>query len=227
MTSRFVTFQEVVPVFRGKRVAVVGSGPSCLDNESGFIDGHDVVVRVNNYKVGERQGKRTDVHYSFYGTSIVKDRNDLAGDGVKLCMCKCPDAKALESEWHERNNKQVGIDYRYIYRNRKRWWFCDTFVPDTARYLAKFELLSKHIPTTGFAAALDVLECGPRSLYLTGFDFFSSGIHNVNEPWRHKNNDDPICHRPDLERNWVAEAVGRLPIQLDAELQRQVLRAAA
>jgi hypothetical protein len=36
--------------FSGKRVAIVGSGPGCLDNDPGFVDSHDVVVRVNNYK---------------------------------------------------------------------------------------------------------------------------------------------------------------------------------
>lgn len=214
---RFVTFSEVADRLRGKRVAVVGSGPGCLGNEPGFVDSHDVVVRVNNFKLGEAQGNRCDVHYSFYGTSIRKSVNELRDAGVTLCLCKLPNSQPIESDWHRRNNKLVGIDYRYIYRNRASWWFCDTFIPDDARFLAKFEMLGKHQPTTGFAAILDVMECEPASVYLTGFDFFASGIHNVDEPWQQKNNDDPICHRPDLEAAWVKANAHRLG--LDRVLQ--------
>lgn len=200
---RFLTFDEVAERLRGKSVAIVGSGPGCLGNEPGFVDSHDVVMRVNNYKTGEAQGWRCDVHYSFFGTSIRKSAEDLQRDGVTLCMCKLPNGKPLKSEWHEARGKAEGIDYRYIYRNREKWWFCDTFIPFTDRFLTKFELLGKHQPTTGFAAILDVLDCAPASIYLTGFDFFTSGVHNVDEPWREKNLDDPIGHRPDLESAWV------------------------
>ncbi len=214
---RFVDWNEVVARFRGKSVAVVGSGPSVLGNAPGFVDSHGVVCRVNNYKTGEAQGFRCDVHYGFYGTSIRNAVEDLKRDGVTLCMCKLPDAKPIESEWHVRNNKPLGVDYRYIYRNRKDWWFCDTFIPDTPRFMKKFELLGKHQPTTGFAAILDVLECEPHSLYITGFDGFTSGVHNVNEPWKEKNTDDPIRHRPDLELEWLASNCHRF--QCDRALQ--------
>ena len=217
---RFVTFEEAAEYLRGKSVAVVGSGPFVLRNRVGFIDSHDVVVRVNNHKISPETGLRTDVHYSFYGSSIRKDARDLEREGVKLCMCKLPNSKPLSSEWHEKRNKAQGVDYRYIYRQRESWWFCDTFVPDDARFLAKFELLGKHQPTTGFAAILDVLECGPASVYLTGFDFFTSGLHNVNERWAAKNHDDPICHRPDLEREWIKANAHRFA--LDGKLDEMI-----
>lgn len=206
---RFVTFDQAAEHLRGKSVAVVGSGPSVLSNAPGFVDSHEAVVRVNNHKCSPEAGRRTDVFYSFFGTSIKKSAAELEGEGVKLCMCKLPNSKPIDSEWHERNRKIEGVDYRYIYRLRSPWWFCDTFIPDDARFLAKFELLGKHQPTTGFAAILDVLECEPASVYLTGFDFFTSGLHNVNERWVAKNNGDPICHRPDLERDWIAENAHR------------------
>lgn len=205
----FVTFAEAAARLAGRRVAIVGSGPGCLDNAPGYVDAHDVVVRVNNYKVGDAQGHRCDVFYSFFGTSIRKTAEELQRDGVTLCMCKLPDARPIESEWHERNGKLVGIDYRYIYRNRASWWFCDVHVPAVEDFLAKFELLGRHQPTTGFAAILDVLRCDPASVYLTGFDFFSSGVHNVDERWEEKNTDDPIRHRPDLEAAWVRDNAAR------------------
>lgn len=217
---RFVTFDEVANRFRGKRVAIIGSGPGVLQNAPGIVDAHEVVVRVNNYKLGEAQGYRADVFYSFFGTSIRKSAQELARDGVTLCMCKCPNSKPIQSEWHERHGKLAGIDYRYIYRNRAGWWFCDTFVPDDAHFMRAFNLLGRHQPTTGFAAILDVLACEPASVFLTGFDFFTSGVHNVDEAWKEKNTDDPICHRPDLEAAWV-RANARL-FTLDRKLQEIV-----
>ena len=57
--------------------------------------------------------------------------------------------------------------------------------------------------TTGFAAILDVLDCQPKNIYLTGFDFFTSGLHNVDERWRPGDPADPIGHRPQAEAHWV------------------------
>lgn len=216
---RFVTFDQAASHFIGRRVAIVGSAPSSLTNALGFVDGHDVVVRVNNYKTGPAQGVRTDVHYSFYGNSIRKSAEDLAADGVKLCMCKCPNGKPIESPWHERTGRLLGIDFTFIYQRRANWWFCDTFIPDAERFVRSFEMLDRHIPTTGLAAILDVLDCQPRSVYLTGFDFFSSGVHNVDERWRPGDPDDPIGHRPDLEAAWLKRNVGAFPITFDAKLQ--------
>lgn len=206
---KFVSFGDVRDRLRGKSVVIVGSGPSVLGNEPGFIDSHDVVVRVNNHKCSPAAGLRTDVHYSFYGSSIRKSAQELQREGVTLCICKLPNSKPLSSEWHEKRGKAEGVDYRYIYRQREAWWFCDTFIPDDARFLAKFELLGKHQPTTGFAAILDVMECDVASSHLTGFDFFTSGVHNVTERWVARNPDDPIRHRPDLERDWIKANASR------------------
>lgn len=187
-------------VFHGKRVAIVGSGPGCLDNAPGFVDSHDVVVRVNNFKTGEAQGYRTDVFYSFFGSSIKKTREEVSG---AVCVCKCPDAKFMESAWHRKNHKPHGVDFRYIYKDRADWWFGPTYVPSTEEFVASFDLLDKHIPSTGFSALLLVKSFG-ATIFLTGFDFFSSRVHNVNEPWRPGNPEDPIGHAPELERAWLA-----------------------
>jgi len=214
----FCDRSTVSAVLAGKRVVIVGSGPGCLDNELGFIDGHDVVVRVNNYRTGPAQGFRTDVFYSFFGGSIRKTADELKADGVALCMCKCPNAKFMESEWHQRMRKTNGVDFRYIYRDRAAWWFCPTYVATLDDFLKVFEMLGKHIPSTGFSALLEVLSHDPASVYLTGFDFFASRVHNVNEPWRPGNPDDPIGHAPERERDWLAANLGQHRISLDKRL---------
>lgn len=211
------TRAQVDETFRGKRIAIVGSGPGMLDNAPGFIDGHDVVVRINNFKTGPAAGYRTDVFYSFFGSSIRKTAGELAG--VRLCMCKCPDAKFMESPWHERHGKPHGVDFRYIYAARRDWWFCDTYIPPVHEFMQTFLALDGHIPTTGFSAIVAVLSCAPASVYLTGFDFFQSGVHNVNERWKPGNPLDPIGHRPDLERAWLQAWAGAFPLTLDSVAQ--------
>jgi len=217
--SWFVGADRVSERIKGKRVALVGSGPGCLTNDRGFVDGHEVVVRVNNFKLGSAQGRRTDIFYSFFGTSIHTKVSILRDSGVKLCMAKCPNAKPLDSRWHEINGKGYGVDFRGIYTSRARWWFCDTYVPSVPEFLEGFDLLGQHVPTTGFAALLTLLKNEPKSIYMTGFDFFTSKIHNVNERWHMKNNSDPIGHVPEAELAWLRANIGRLPITADRALR--------
>ena len=218
----FCSIETVKKAFEGKRVVVVGGAPSSLKNEIGYIDSFDVVVRVNNYKLFPETGKRTDVFYSYFGGAIRKTKDELKCDGVYLCICKCPNDKAIESEWHRRHGKMNGVDFRYIYRARKDFWFCDTYVPTIYEFAETFNLLDKHVPTSGFGAIYEVLKHNPKSLYITGFDFFSSGLHNVNEIWSKLNKDDPIGHRPDLELKWLKDNVKNYPIVLDGTLKAMV-----
>lgn len=219
---RFLSRSEVKPWFEGKTVAIVGSGPGCAENSAGYVDSHQVVVRVNNYRLVGGTGSKTDVFYSFFGTSIKKTVDELKRDKVRLCMSKLPNAHVLESEWHRRNGKMIGVDYRPHYARRASWWFCDTYVPTIEEFMQPFDVLGRHMPTTGFAAIWDVLSFNPRAVFLTGFDFFRSGIHNVNERWIAKNLDDPYRHLPERELAWVAAAVQRHPIRCDDRLRQAV-----
>lgn len=223
-SAHWCSREYVAEVFRGKRVAIVGSGPGVLANKPGFVDSHDVVVRVNNWKLNERTGRRTDVFYSFFGSSIRKTAAECKASGVKLCIAKCPNAKFMDSPWHIKHGKTNGTDFRYIYEARADWWFCPVYVPALDEFMAHFNLLGGHVPTTGFAALLDVLEFEPARVYLTGFDFFSSGLHNVNERWRPINGDDPIGHRPALEARWLADNMHRLPVSVDVKVERALQR---
>ena len=230
----FVKYHDVMERFKGKSIAIVGSAPSCKDNDPEYVDSHDIVIRINNYKLigsdgrGPSRrlrgtGRRTDVHYSFYGNSIKKRKDELARDGVRFCMCKCPDSKPVESPWHEKRGKTEGIDFRYIYRQRKDFWFCPTYIPETEKFLSYFRLMNNHVPTTGFSCILDVLGCDIRKAYITGFDFFTSSLHNVNEPWNSGNPSDPLRHVPLREALWLKEALGNYPIELDSRLKEILL----
>lgn len=217
---RFLSRDEVRDRFAGKSVAIVGSGPGVLENAKGFVDAHDVVVRVNNYKLSEAAGRRTDVFYSFFGNSIRKTPGELRSDGVNLCICKCPDAHAIQSEWHRRCGKMLGVDFRWIYKRRADFWFCDTYIPSVDEFLSVFRMLGDHVPTTGFSAIVEVLSFEPRSVYLTGFDFFRSRVHNVTDRWRAGDPRDPIGHVPERELKWLASNAASYPVTFDLALQR-------
>lgn len=234
-----LNWKDLETVFQDKSIAIIGSGPSALDNVGQFIDSHDFVVRVNNYKIRgfeERLGTKTDVHYSFYGSSIKKTVEELKRDKVKLCMCKCPN-DFVTSIWHNKNRKPFGCDWRYIYRQRV-WKDLPVFIPTMDHFLSRLSSLSLepmfgvlyngqpvfgHMPTTGFNAILDFLDLPIKSLYITGFDGFTSKIHNVNEPWRYKteNEDDPMKHRPDVELKYLRDIwiEGDKRLMLDTKLK--------
>lgn len=218
----FSDFERVKDFMRGKRVVVVGSGPTGAQNKKGVIDGYDVVVRVNNYKTKgvkggipydytDSLGKRTDVFYSFFGSSIQKTREELIADGVKMCMSKLPNSKPFHSAWAAARGKDESHDYRPNYRRREAFWFCPTFVPTDEHFLKLFHSLNDRQPTTGFSAIVDLFRCEPKELYITGFDFFTSGTHNVDERWRFKNGDDPHRHDPEAEKNAVINTISKAP----------------
>jgi len=211
----FVNKQFIKDYFKGKRVAIFGSAPSCLENNNEYIDKFDLVIRVNNYKIKgigfdniaydytSKVGNRADVHYSFYGSSILKTAKDLFRDGVKLCMCKCPNEFLFnhDVQWDPKN---MGSDFRPLYRRKKDFWFCDTYIPTKEDFMEYFHSLRGHMPTTGYACILDLVQCEPKELYITGFDGFKCGKHNVDEGWRDKRGrEDPICHMPEAEIHYI------------------------
>jgi len=75
--------------------------------------------------------------------------------------------------------------------------------------------------TTGFEAILNITSLNPKSLHLTGFDFFRSRLHNLTDRWRPKRyNDDPVCHLPERELDWLVHNIDLYPITTDPALQR-------
>jgi hypothetical protein len=195
--------QNIIDTFKNKRVVIFGSAPNCLNNKGSEIDKYDYIIRVNNYKIKgfeEQVGTRTDVHYAFYGSSIKISKEALKQEGMKFHMCKCPNAFCFNHnvDWDPHNR---GSDFRWIYRNRKNYWIAPVYVPTKEDFMKYFNMLDGHVPTTGFSCILDLMQCGPKELYITGFDGFKTKIHNVNERWRDKSNkrQDPIAHQPEKE----------------------------
>ncbi len=81
-------------------------------------------------------------------------------------------------------------------------------------------VLDKHVPSTGFACIWEIMQCEPKKLYITGFDFMRSGKHNVDEMWRAGNPEDPIRHMWDKEAELLKQwAYKSKVLRLDDKLR--------
>ena len=127
-------------LINGKTVAVVGNGPFELDTGHGEeIDGHDIVIRFNNYPtIGYQKdyGKRTDI-WVRGGSFSVKDRPNI--DQYKLVIWE-PDY------WH------IAVQYNHLdilYRDIKKAEETITYLADKPQWNI-FEKTQNANPTTGF-----------------------------------------------------------------------------
>jgi hypothetical protein len=228
-----LTLADLHETFKGKRVAIVGSAPSALKNDAQYIDRYDEIVRINNFKtVGTdlkgrdydfrpQVGYRTDWHYSFYGGSIRTSHKEL--EGIKGHLCKCPNEEIVHlTEWHKMRKLEKGCGWAWIYRKRKDYWIAPLYIPTKAHYLECFDMLGQHVPSTGFACLWEFASMPVKEMYVTGFDFFTSGVHNINEKWNKGMSDDPIRHLPEKERAIFKTWAKKMPskIKLDKYLRR-------
>ena len=217
-------------------MAIIGSAPSALQNDAQYIDAYDEIIRINNFKtIGtdlkgrnydfrNRVGYRTDWHYSFYGGSIRTKHDELKG--IKGHLCKCPNEEVVHlTDWHKMRKLEKGCGWAWIYRARKDYWVAPVYIPEKAHYLECFNMLDGHVPTTGFACIWELIQMPVREMYVTGFDFFTSGRHNINEKWRENNLDDPIRHVPMAEKAIFKKWVKQMPkIKIDKYLKHKILK---
>jgi len=169
--------------FKNKTVAILGSAPSLIENTAEYINSFDAVVRMNNFKIeGFEQytGKRKDIYYSYFGSNIKKNINDL--QDFKFLICKYPD---IVFNPLELPNKELGKsdDFRWVYQRRRQVWVLPHYIPSEKEFTELFFLNGGTIMTTGVYAICDILKYDIKKLYISGFDFFESKIHNVNEVW--------------------------------------------
>ena len=161
--------------FKNKKVIILGSAPSVVETQADFINNFDIVVRLNNYKFFN-ECKRVDVYYSYFGMSIKKTSDDIINDNVKLIMCKYP-----LCDWGNAIEGHSG-NWTNVYKN-KRYKAVDYYIPINEYFKRNYNLL-KRIQTTGLASILDILRFKPSFIYISGFDFFTSKKHNINEAWK-------------------------------------------
>lgn len=201
-------------IFTGKRVVVIGGADSAFKEKVGtFIDGFDVVVRVNKGvevvdQFSEFIGKRTDVLFHCFF-------EDEAEGGS-------PITPAL---WEKHNVKQLLMSHNsvcsnYAYRNFYNFLFKTKGKVGFSQisgqqHQANFEALHGAAPTTGFIAIKTILDSLPKELYITGITFFKTAHQ---QEYRKGTVEDyktmfnkSSSHNPEFEYQYVKEQYLKFP----------------
>jgi len=178
---------EVSAFFKDKSVLLLGSAPSVVKLDADFMESFDIIVRVNNYSFFN-SCTRTDVFYSMLGGSIKKTCGGLEKDGVKFIFCKSPFRNVVVKNPDGSINLLQSIDNRKTYVPNKRRWFEIPYFLQTEKNFRWVQAQINKIVTTGLSAIVDIHRYEPRILHVAGFDFFSSGLHNITmqshiKPW--------------------------------------------
>jgi hypothetical protein len=150
-------------LIEGKTVAIVGNGPSGLGKRKGEeIDGHDIVIRFNNYHLDEHEedyGFKTDIWVRGSGGDDVIDRKDISK--YKMIMWEadyehfsiCFNHLKIMARYMEQKAVMSNFDYGTHQRLR-----------DTSKIM---------FPTSGLVAVWNVFEImgGFNNVTLYGFSF--------------------------------------------------------
>jgi len=154
----------------GKRIAIVGPASTLKGQGMGaFIDGHDIVVRLNHswpLPEGSKEdiGERVDVIY--HNMNFRKQRMTrkevvaMARDGVKWMVSTHP---ASEARFRHRLRK---------FRKINRGLLAFRALPGSLK--ARMQRRVRH-PNAGIMAIEDLLRFPVRHVYVTGFSFYTTG----------------------------------------------------
>ncbi|MCB0555171.1 MAG: glycosyltransferase family 29 protein [Phaeodactylibacter sp.] len=171
-----------------KSVVVVGNSSSLLETNNGdFIDGFDIVVRMNHgYPRKEwaaATGMRTDIWVCAF--------NKLAQQPIEYQLFKPAYALRLNNETHIHPQ----MEPVFLRWNMENW--------EAAKKDAGISLY----PSTGLVTIYFFLKyIGLKKLAATGFDFFET--NNFYDPQKGKH---PIAHRwhsPELEKQYFQQLAG-------------------
>lgn len=183
---------------RGASIAVVGNAGYLADLEQGsHIDSHDLVLRMNNFRLEglEKQvGRRTDIFMSTFYRDVVPDRRLLAD--VSLIVTSVPN-----------NLRKRGLNWRHgqaLTQGLEQLGRREMFAPTFDQFEAKRRAIGKY-PTTGAMALWLIAEhllpvCG--NVYVTGFSFFAGRSHYFSSEQVTATN-----HDPQRERQLLAETL--------------------
>jgi hypothetical protein len=184
--------------FRGASIAIVGNAGYLSDFDQGErIDSHDLVLRMNNFRVSgmERQvGSRLDIFMSTFFHDVCLD-NPLLDEASYLIASVPNNFRKHDLRWRHAQAITAAMS-----RLKRR----EVFVPPLGGFREKLQQIGKY-PTTGAMALYLVIEellavCG--SVYVTGFSFFAGRSHYFSQQQV-----DPTNHDPQRERILLAAAL--------------------
>ncbi|WP_320780423.1 glycosyltransferase family 29 protein [Streptomyces sp. CRN 30] len=185
---QWVTLGEFRNLVAGKSVCLIAnSGRVGASGMGSQIDGYDLVVRFNSYRIDPKHtGSRTDIHATIHKHGFNWDQKvttRLVYGGI-----------SGDWKWSLRNRLVPGAQ-TYLGDESLRWP-----VRNIGRLGAD---VWSGIPTTGFNTLflLDFLDVSPK-LDLIGFDFYESGAYRVPEAMKLA---ITSVHEYTSEKAWVME----------------------
>lgn len=151
-------------VVSGKRVAIVGPSRNIENYQDGdYIDSFDVVVRINDARTDEtHRGVKTDVVYIDGGMDRV-DRHHEA----HFVLVYPP------SVWFADRHNSTREFMSTSKRNHSH--IADDFYWSLSEKLNTPKLEYNVRPNTGTMAIFHLMSFSPKSLYITGLDFYAGG----------------------------------------------------
>ena len=196
-------------------VALVGNAGYLAEvRQGGFLDSHDVIIRMNNFRLAgfeEAVGHRTDVLLTNFYKDI--DFSNPALHQASVVVSSSPNnfQRIIGRGLFIRHGERITSG---MLKLRAR----EVFVPDTERFLGWIKQIGRY-PTTGALGVfllLDYLLPVIRTVYITGFSFFAGRSHYFNNASIVPNNHNVdrertiLCAR--LEREILAGRVSVDPI---------------
>ncbi len=197
---------------RGKRVAIIGNGPSALTC-SEAVDSYDVTVRFNHFQLGagyEPCGIRTDIwclHSGLVSHSTTKDSARGARMILVLDEPLSPKRRVLQ------RRRREGLA-------RLNTLFPGKVVHDLGIVpQVKKQLPVSRRPTTGISGVGWVLDQQPGEVFLTGFSFEAVGPGHYFDA-SHAFND--VYHSRVAEFEWLAARAENPVFRFDEHITRKL-----
>ena len=188
--------------FEGKRIAVVGAADSVFEEQRGeFIDGHDIVIRLNRapYSWSPEKAiflgsKFSLLYHSFY-------ENNYSGGGP--IDWEYYDSLGIKKVINPINSRR-GLITQFNYYKRHNFRRT-TFILSRSNYKELRKDMRAYVPTVGFSALMSVLQSDFKELYITGFTFFKTSYaddyrdHFQKKEDNQRHIEEQGLHSPDLE----------------------------
>lgn len=210
----------IEPSFKGKKIVVLGNGPSLVKGEpyGKLIDGMDEVVRFNNFQtktsgLEKWTGNKTTVHFS--DSMLFPSYPEYKAPGATVTLSLFMDRLMVAGSYLI---FRAGIDLAFLETyemlgDSALGWIPHEDIQALKKSLGIDEF--KH-PTSGCLAIDWMVRHRPDPnvpVYIHGFDFFEGGeIHyyNKTEPLYERINDVigvTTMHQPQKEKAFVARLV--------------------
>lgn len=200
--------------FKNKRVALVGAADSAfLEKKGAYIDGFDVVVRINKgveaiADNSEFIGTRTDILFH----SLNSSSDERVGSPITIDLWKRHEVKLLQFSY----NKvfRDGYQLKKFLKETKGSFKVGEMSKDL--FLSNESVIAPYSPTNGFIAFNTIVQCMPKELYITGMTFFKTPHGRGYRPgdkafWDGFFKSDVTNHNPDSEYQYAKQMYLKYP----------------